>query len=112
MSAKRLLLILGAIYIGVTILIVALTGWHGHGSGFQPQNEFKLDTWVNLGVLSINKAVLYLFLAGVLTTGSMLYIARRMRQHPNRVQTAVEIMFGLMRDNIVFGNMDRDTAAK
>jgi F-type H+-transporting ATPase subunit a len=67
---------------------------------------------VNLGVLSINKAVLYLVLAGVLTSTSMLYIARRMRQHPNRVQTAVEVVFGLMRDNIVFGNMDRDMAAK
>jgi F-type H+-transporting ATPase subunit a len=112
MSLKRLLLILGAIYLAVTILLVALTGWHTHKSGFQPQNEFKLDNWVNLGIFSINKAVLYLFLAGMLTSASMLFIARRMHQRPNRVQTAVEIVFGLMRDNIVFGNMDRDTAAK
>jgi F-type H+-transporting ATPase subunit a len=112
MNVKRLLLVFGAVYIGGLILIVALTGWKTHKSGFQPQNEFKLDTWVNLGVLSINKAVLYLVLAGVLTSTSMLYIARRMRQHPNRVQTAVEVVFGLMRDNIVFGNMDREMAAK
>jgi F-type H+-transporting ATPase subunit a len=112
MSRKRLLLTLAGIYIGVTIALVAATGWHPHRSGFQPQNEFKLDNWVNLGIFSINKAVLYLFLAGVLTSGSMLYIARRMRQRPNRVQTAVEVLFGLMRDNIVFGNMDRESAAK
>ncbi|HEV3228372.1 MAG TPA: F0F1 ATP synthase subunit A [Solirubrobacteraceae bacterium] len=112
MSRKRLLLTLAGIYIGVTIALVAATGWHPHRSGFQPQNEFKLDNWVDLGIFSINKAVLYLFLAGVLTSGSMLYIARRMRQRPNRVQTAVEVLFGLMRDNIVFGNMDRESAAK
>jgi len=112
LSRKQILLIAAGVYLGVLILLVALTGWKSHRSSFQPQNEFKLDTWVSLGIFSINKAVLYLVLAGVLTSASMLYIARRMRQRPNRVQTAVEVVFGLMRDNIVFGNMDRDTAAK
>jgi F-type H+-transporting ATPase subunit a len=35
-----------------------------------------------------------------------------MRQRPNRVQTAVEVMFSLMRDNITRGNMSDSMAAK
>jgi F-type H+-transporting ATPase subunit a len=111
-STKRKLLLAGAIYVGGLIVIIAATGWHTAKSGFQPQNEFKLDNWVNLGIFSINKAVLYLFLAGILTCATMLYISRRMQQRPNKVQTAVEVIFQLMRDNIVFGNMDEPLAAK
>jgi F-type H+-transporting ATPase subunit a len=111
-TLRRKLLLGAAIYIGGLIAIVAATGWKTHNSGFQPQNEFKLDNWVNLGIFSINKAVLYIVLAGVLTSASMLYIARRMQQRPNRVQTAVEMVFQLMRDNITFGNMDDRMAAK
>jgi F-type H+-transporting ATPase subunit a len=56
--------------------------------------------------------VLYLVLAGVLTAWTMIYVARRMQQRPNRVQTAVETLYGLMRDNITRGNMDDRMAAK
>ena len=42
----------------------------------------------------------------------MVYIANRMQARPNRVQTAVEALFGLMRDNITRGNMDDRMAAK
>ena len=35
----------------------------------------------------------------------MLWISRRMQARPNRVQTAVEVLFSLMRDNISRGNM-------
>jgi F-type H+-transporting ATPase subunit a len=92
---------------------VAIAGFHGHrNSTFEPQNEFKLDTWVHLGVFSINKAVMYLVIAATLTSVTMIYIARRMQQRPNRVQTAVEVIYGLMRDNIVGGNMDEQMAAK
>jgi F-type H+-transporting ATPase subunit a len=112
LSIKQRVLIGFVIYVGGLIAIVAATGWKTHRSNFQPQNEFKLDSWVNLGVFSINKAVLYLFLAAALTAGTMLYISRRMQQRPNRVQTLVEVIFNLMHDNIVFGNMDRKLAAK
>ena len=37
-------------------------------NAFQIQNEFKLNNWVHLGVFSINRAVLYLFIASVLTS--------------------------------------------
>ena len=79
---------------------------------FQIQNEFKLDNWVNLGVFSINRAVLYLFIAALLTIFTMLWISRRMHARPNRVQTAVEVLFSLMRDNITRGNMPDSMAAK
>ncbi len=40
-------------------------GFSHKNNEFQIQNEFKLINWVNLGVFSINRAVLYLFLAAI-----------------------------------------------
>ncbi len=83
---------------------------------YRPQNEFKLDPWIELKLggldLSINKAVFYVILAAALTCGTMVWIARRMQARPNRVQTAVEAAFSLMRDNITKGNMDDAMARK
>jgi F-type H+-transporting ATPase subunit a len=83
---------------------------------FKPQNEFKLDPWIEIKLggldLSINKAVFYVILASVLTCGTMVWIARRMQARPNRVQTAVEAAFSLMRDNITRGNMSDAMAKK
>jgi F-type H+-transporting ATPase subunit a len=112
MSTKRKVLLGFAIYIAGMVAIVAATGWHRVSSTFQPQNEFKLDSWVNLGVFSINKAVMYVVIAGFLTCATMVFVARRMHQRPNRVQTVVELLFGLMRDNITRGSMDDTMAAK
>jgi F-type H+-transporting ATPase subunit a len=97
--------------------LFAIFGSKGQNPSYQPQDEFKLDPWVALKLgpldLSINKVVLYLFLGVVLTVGTMTYIARRMTERPNRVQTAVEAIYGLMRDNIVGPqNIDRTMAAK
>jgi F-type H+-transporting ATPase subunit a len=60
---------------------------------------------VNLGVFSINRAVVYLFIATILTIVTMVWIARRMQARPNKVQTAVEALYSLMRDNITRDNM-------
>ena len=51
-------------------------------------------------------------LSALLTCVSMVYIADRMQAKPNRIQTAVETIYGLMRDNITRGNMDDKMAAK
>jgi F-type H+-transporting ATPase subunit a len=111
-TRSKVLLFLG-LYLVVMIAVGIGFGSHRTKSDFLPQNEFKLDTWVNLpGPFDINKAVLYLFIAGVLTVGTMLYIARRMQQRPNRVQTGVETLYTLMRDNITGGNMDSKMAVK
>ena len=111
-SKKRLLLSLAAVWLGGTILIAAIAGKGHRNNEFQPQNEFKLDSWINLGAFSINKAVLYLFLAGIATCVTMIYVARRMQERPNKVQTAVEALYQLMRDNITGSAMDSKMAAK
>jgi F-type H+-transporting ATPase subunit a len=80
---------------------------------YHPQNEFKLEPWIDLpGPFDINKAVVYLLIATALTCGTMVYVARRMSARPNRLQTAVEAAFILMRDNITRGNMPNAMAAK
>ena len=53
-----------------------------------------------------------MFAAAILTVWTMTYISKRMQQRPNRVQTAVELLFTTMRDNITRGNMSDDMAAK
>jgi F-type H+-transporting ATPase subunit a len=99
--------------VGGLILLILIFGITTHKNDqFQPQNEFKLVDWVSAGVFSINRAVLYLFIAAVLTIFTMVFVARRMEARPNRVQTGVEVLFSLMRDNITRGNMDDSLAAK
>jgi len=109
---KVLLGILGFWFVAL-ITVIGIFGWARlDNTEFAPQNEFKLDTWVELGPFDINKAVLYLVIAALLTTGTMIYVARRMQAKPNKVQTAVETLYTLMRDNITRGNMDDAMARK
>jgi F-type H+-transporting ATPase subunit a len=101
------------LYLFIIIVVVIATGWaRSDNTEFKPQNEFKLDTLFSIGPWDVNKAHLYILAAAILMVGSMIYIARRMQQRPNRVQTAVELLFGLMRDNITRGNMSDSMAAK
>jgi F-type H+-transporting ATPase subunit a len=111
-KTRKLMFGIGGFYVFGIVLLVVIFGFGHKNNVFQIQNEFKLDNWVQLGVFSINRAVVYLFLAAIATIGTMLYIARRMHERPNRVQTAVEVLFSLMRDNITRGNMDDSMAAK
>jgi F-type H+-transporting ATPase subunit a len=109
---KILFAILG-IWFGSLILVIGIFGFTRlDNEEFAPQNEFRLDPWIELGPFDINKAVLYLVIAAVLTAGTMIYVARRMQAKPNRVQTAVETLYTLMRDNITRGNMDDAMARK
>ena len=111
-TRKALLIGVGA-YIGIFVLLVLVYGFTQHKNNeFQIQNEFKLVNWVSLGVFSINRAVLYLFISAVLTILTMVWIAGRMQARPNKVQTAIEVLFSLMRDNITRGNMPDSMAAK
>ncbi|HKR98560.1 MAG TPA: F0F1 ATP synthase subunit A, partial [Candidatus Dormibacteraeota bacterium] len=111
-TAKILWAIFGFYVFGLILLVVIFGVSTHRNEEFLPQNEFKLVDWVSAGVLSINRAVLYLFIASLLTIFTMVYIARRMQARPNRVQTAVEVLFSLMRDNITRGNMSDSMAAK
>ena len=109
---KVLLGILGFWFVAL-ITVIGIFGWARlDNNEFKPQNEFKLDTWFSLGPIEFNKAVMYLIIAAVLTAGTMIYVARRMQARPNRVQTAVETLYALMRDNITRGNMDDAMARK
>jgi F-type H+-transporting ATPase subunit a len=114
MSKTRKVLLIGAgIYLGVFVLLVLIYGFSQHKNNeFQIQNEFKIVQWVHLGVFSINRAVVYLFIATILTIGTMLWISRRMHTRPNKIQTAVEVIYSLMRNNITRGNMPDSMAAK
>lgn len=103
-------------FIAFFIVMNLLFPSEGKNDSFKPQNEFKLDNWIELKIgpidMSINKAVLYLVIACVLTTVAMLYIAKRMEDRPNRVQTAVEAMYDLSRTQITGSNMDESMALK
>jgi len=103
-------------YLALTILLGVVFGNAGKNNEFKPQNEFKLDPWINLKVggvdLSVNKAVLYLVLASVLTMATMTWIARRMQQKPNRIQMMVEVAYDLTRNNITGSNLEGEMAAR
>jgi F-type H+-transporting ATPase subunit a len=111
-NTRKVLLGIAGFYVLGIVLLVIIFGFGHKNNSFQIQNEFKLTNWVNLGVLSINRAVVYLFLSALLTVITMVWIARRMHQRPNRVQTAVEVIYSLMRDNITRGNMPDRMARK
>ena len=114
-TRTKVLIGVGA-YILVLILLAVIFGSAGKNDEFQPQNEFKLDAWVPIKVfgidLSINRAVLYLFLGTMLTIVTMTWIARRMQQKPNRVQMAVETAYDLTHDNITGQNLEGKFATK
>jgi F-type H+-transporting ATPase subunit a len=109
MSTRAKVLLGMGIWLGGTIILVLLLGDEGKNEEFKPQNEFKLEPWIELDIggidLSINKAVLYLVLASAATIATMTWISRRMQQKPNRVQMATEVLYDLTRNNITWGNM-------
>jgi F-type H+-transporting ATPase subunit a len=113
-TRKKILLgIAGVYFLAMALVIIIFGATRRDNEEFAPQNEFRTDTWIALpGPFDINKAVLYLVIAGVLTVLTMVYIANRMQAKPNRVQTAVETLYTLMRDNITRGNMDDAMARK
>jgi F-type H+-transporting ATPase subunit a len=116
LSTKAKVLIGIGAYFALAILLLLIFGSDGKNEAFEPQNEFKLEPWISLEIggvdLSINKAVLYLVIASALTIGAMTWIARRMAQKPNRVQTAVEVAYDLTKNNITGGNLDTKTAIR
>jgi F-type H+-transporting ATPase subunit a len=116
LSTKAKVLIGFGAYFAISILLLLIFGNDGKNEAFKPQNEFKLEPWVSIHLggidFSINKAVLYLFLASALTILTMTWIARRMVQKPNRVQTAVEMAYDLTKNTITGGSLEGDLARK
>jgi F-type H+-transporting ATPase subunit a len=97
------------IYVAVIVAVYLIFGSSGENKTFQPQNEFKLEPWIHLKIfgidMSITKAVLYLALASIATVVTMIWIARRMADKPNRVQTTIELAYDLTKDNITGTNL-------
>ena len=116
MSTRAKVLLGVFIWLGIAIVIYAIFGSDGKNEEFKPQNEFKLDPWIELKIagidMSINKAVVYVFLACAITVGTMVWIAKRMQDRPNRTQTLVEGAYDLTYTQIAKGNMPSATAAK
>jgi F-type H+-transporting ATPase subunit a len=116
MSTKAKILLGIGIWLGGAIVLGLIFGDAGKNEEFEPQNEFKLEPWIELKIggidLSINRAVFYLVLATGLTIATMTWISRRMQQKPNKVQTAVEVAYDLTRNNITGGNLDPPRASR
>jgi F-type H+-transporting ATPase subunit a len=116
LSTKAKIGIFFAVYLGVAVLLYVIFGSDGRNEEFQPQDEFKLDPWIEIKLggldLSFNKAVLYLLLTCILTVGTMVHIAKRMQQKPNRTQTIVEGAYDLTYTQIAKGNMPPEAAAR
>jgi F-type H+-transporting ATPase subunit a len=76
---------------------------------FEPADEFRLDPWIPIEIfgidMSINKAVF--------TVLVMVLVARTMKVRPeSKMQTTVELAYGLMKDNITDSNLNPKMAAK
>ena len=116
MSRRTKVLLFVGGYLAVAIAVYLIFGSEGKNEDFKPQNEFKLEPWIELKIggldLSFNKAVLYLLITCTLTIGAMVYVARRMQDKPNRVQTVVEGAYDLTYNQIARNNMSSQAAAK
>jgi F-type H+-transporting ATPase subunit a len=107
-------------FFGTLILVAlglyAIFGSSGKNDAFQPQEEFRLTPWISIHIagidMSINRAVFYLFLAAALTCWALIYVAKRMQDRPNRVQTAVEVAYDLTANNITRGNLNDPRLAR
>ncbi|HEX4563569.1 MAG TPA: F0F1 ATP synthase subunit A, partial [Solirubrobacteraceae bacterium] len=102
-TGKKILYSVLAAQLGGVVFFILVYGFKGHkaadvASGvFSPVDEFKLDTWFKAGPVAFNKGVLYLLITVVLTLGVMLYIARRLKQRPGRLQVAIEAFYDFTR---------------
>ncbi len=114
-TGKKVLLGMSIYFLGI-VLIGVIFGSDGKNDTFKPQEEFRLESWVEISIagidLSLNKAVLYLVLASVATVGSMVWVARRMAVRPNLVQTTMELAFDLVDRQITNDNLDKKRAVR
>jgi F-type H+-transporting ATPase subunit a len=114
---KKILYGTAIAWIGGTIALAAAFGLKSHkapsvvNNVFSPTDEFKLDTWFRLGPIDFNKGVLFVLLTAALTIGVMWWVAGRMQKRPNRMQMAVEWLYGLSR-SMTGDNMDDATERK
>jgi F-type H+-transporting ATPase subunit a len=115
LSTRNKVILFFVVLIALALILNAVAPSSGKNNAFQPQEEFRLTPWISIHIagvdMSINKAVLYLFLASALTCWTMVYIAKRMQERPNKVQTLVEMSYDLTRNTITRDNLTDPTLA-
>jgi F-type H+-transporting ATPase subunit a len=105
------------VWLGGIILFAILFGVTAHKAPsvangvFSPTDEFKLDTWFKLGPIDFNKGVLYLLITAGITIGVMVYISKRLRDRPGRLQVLVEMFYDLTQQ-MASENIDDDYVAR
>jgi F-type H+-transporting ATPase subunit a len=116
-TARKLMLAVGGLWLGGIIFFVAIVGFGSDKAAsvanntFSPTDEFKLTTWFSAGPIDFNKGVLYVLLAAVITLGVLLYMAKRLKQRPGRLQAAIEMFYDLTR-NMSDDSLDRSMSRK
>jgi F-type H+-transporting ATPase subunit a len=98
---KQIMIGLGLFWAAGVIFFIAVYGFKPHkatavaNNSFSAIGEFRLDTWFSAGPIDFNKGILYVLLAAAITLAVMFYVARRLEQRPRRLQTAIEMFYGL-----------------
>jgi hypothetical protein len=54
LSTKAKVFLALGLYLGITLLLILILGNEGKNESFQPQNEFKLDPWVDITIAGID----------------------------------------------------------
>ena len=110
---KKVGLLAGAVYILGFVVMIAAYGLSGtKNEDFNIVQPFHLDNWFHIvGPIDFNKGVLYLLLTTAITLGLLVWVAKKMTMRPNRVQTAVEAFYDLIR-SMTRDNMDEKLAKK
>ncbi len=112
MTTKNKVIVGLSAYVALIVAFVLIFGHAPKNEEYKPQGEFKLDTWFSIGPFDVNKAVVYVLAAAILMCATMIYVAKRMQERPNRIQTLTEMAFTTMRDSITRGNMPDKLAAQ
>jgi F-type H+-transporting ATPase subunit a len=110
--ARKIFWAIVAVYVVGFAIFAVVYGIHGHkNESFSIIDAYHLESWFHLfGPVNFDKGVLYILLAGTITVGLVLYVARHMQRRPGRLQYAVEWAYDLTA-RMATDNMD-DRRAK
>lgn len=100
--------------LAVLVVLAFLPG--GHKEEFSVAEEFTLHPIIELPTvgpfdLSINKAVVYLWITTAVVIVLAVVVSRNLKAQPGRFQYMMETLYGLARDGIVGGVMKTGQAA-
>jgi F-type H+-transporting ATPase subunit a len=95
------------VYIVGFVIFGAIYGVHGHkNESFSIIDAYHLESWFHVfGPVNFDKGALYVLLAGVITVGVVVGVARHMERRPGRLQIAVEWLYELT-TRMTYENMD------